>query len=547
MASDDAGESATHETTSAAACDGEMDAPTARENMTSGLATPFHRAKFSRKIDVDALEQANVDSMMHCGDILQILNFVDDCAGGDATPLLANCRGERGQVLLKAFQMSQFAVQYLLHMQENLRETCAAKDSKKDELVRALGRMKRKLADQRRTMSSVRKEKKRNSRLIQKYEAAKRSVEARSAQMKQEAEAEKQRVEREASTDRKLLQKEIQERQRLEGEAALERERLEREVQVERERLHRETIERRRLEIAVKEEKARAEKAVADKDAVTRQASAEKERIEKEAAAEMERLKRVAEVEKRRSQRDAEVEIRRVRIDAEAEKRRLQRDATAEKLKLEKALALEWEERKAALEKERRERETAAAQQNEQRRLAAELEKQERKNEFTTRTQISREQKATSVRREQSGTDVEAKRRHHLAKATAPAPAGENDGATLENETLSKAVAKERKQTDIGKNALSEKGDLDVEAVRKSETIVKEASAERTQLQSLTSAAATDNLQGEAAGASDTATAAADSEHVILPRGSEEARNKRPPEVEAFQEKGVAKACFRHP
>ena len=124
------------------------------------FVAPYKRIKFRR------LAEADVDAFKRRGDIHGVLSYLDDVAYGDLGDYV-----EAPPAAVKAFQMSQYAIQYLLHTQEVLREGASQVDLRREKALKKLENVKARLKLQRDERKTLNRELRRSKRVIKSHKS----------------------------------------------------------------------------------------------------------------------------------------------------------------------------------------------------------------------------------------------------------------------------------------------------------------------------------------------------------------------------------------
>ena len=198
---------------------------------------PYQRIKWRR------LAEANVQSLKNRGDIHGILSHLEDVTYGDVGDYV-----DAPPAMMKAFQLSQYAVQYLLHTQQVLREGANQVDIRKEKALKKLENVKARLKMQRDERRHLNSELKRTKRVIKSHksvlgavsphlqdidpsnldEALRKGVEARKMNEEvQKAEQEARRLREEVEYQRREIDAQ---RKQWKSEMEREKERMEQEL-----------------------------------------------------------------------------------------------------------------------------------------------------------------------------------------------------------------------------------------------------------------------------------------------------------------------------
>ena len=124
------------------------------------FVAPYKRIKFRR------LAEADVDAFKRRGDIHGVLSYLDDVAYGDLGDYV-----EAPPAAVKAFKMSQYAIQYLLHTQDVLREGANQADLRREKALKKLENVKARLKLQRDERKTLNTELRRSKRVIKSHKS----------------------------------------------------------------------------------------------------------------------------------------------------------------------------------------------------------------------------------------------------------------------------------------------------------------------------------------------------------------------------------------
>ena len=361
--------------------------------MTAG-AGAFNVVRPHRRVRWRRLAEADVPGMQRRGDIHGIISHLEDVAYGDVGDFV-----DAPPALMKAFNMGQFSIQYLLHTQEVLREGAAQCDARREKARSKLQSVKRRLKAQREEWKLLAAEHRRVESVLKSHGAIVGTIRPELANVPPEdlddairrgAEArvasdERQQIEEEKRKARQVVQEErrklAEERKRWHSEREEEQERIEKERESQDFRRQRERDRELREEEQRNEERRKREEEEEER--------AEEERRRRESAEREATRKRVEEEERRAE----EERWRRESAEREATRKREEEEERAEEERRRRELAEKEAKRKR--EKEEEEEEERARRAEEERRrqqLAEEQRRKEMEAEITRRRDLKKKE-----------------------------------------------------------------------------------------------------------------------------------------------------------
>lgn len=135
-------------------------------NTITSNAGSFEFVRPYRRVKWRKLAEADVQTLKRRGDIHGILSHLDDVTYGDMGDYV-----DAPPATMKAFHMSQYAVQYLLHTQQVLREGANQVDIRKEKALKKLENVKARLKMQRDEKRHLNRELKRTKKVIKSHSA----------------------------------------------------------------------------------------------------------------------------------------------------------------------------------------------------------------------------------------------------------------------------------------------------------------------------------------------------------------------------------------